>query len=77
MNKRQRKKKAKKAAERQRQIHLGFQEIGHIFADEILYQMGKPSMFCSKEEWITWDNTQHPWWVRTDTDRLFLEEYTA
>jgi hypothetical protein len=43
--------------------------FGAVFTTEIKETMARPGyawfLFASDEEYIEWENQQHPWWTRT------------
>ena len=66
MNKRIRHKVAKKKLLAEQARARAVQILGRIFADEILHTMQRPSFVSgTNEDWLRWDNAQHPHWIRT------------
>jgi len=63
--KRHRKKMAKKLAA----LPKPFTVLGKIFANVITKTIAQPwfgfSVLASDDEYLAWENAQHPWWTRT------------
>jgi len=66
MNKRLKKKKLKYERARKEAIKRFGRALGPIFTTEIVNTMSRPG-FCTgtPEEFMKWDNQQHPHWTRT------------
>lgn len=64
-------KRAKKKKEKQRRLYEesrkgGFEKLGAVISDAIFSTMSRPSRLTgTDEEWLEWDNSQHPHWTRT------------